>query len=98
MSVRQDRRTDSRERVRVRGEAFVAKVRELIHEGNVRRLVIKNDQGHTVMEIPVTAGVVTAIVAPVVTAAGAIAALANEWTIDVQLRQSEPEGEAGDDQ
>lgn len=69
---------------RLRGQAFVDKVRELIHEGNVRRIVIKNDGGHTVMEIPVTAGLVAAVVAPVVTAVGAIAALANEWSIEVE--------------
>lgn len=70
--------------VRLKGQAFVDKVKELIHEGNVRRIVIKNDGGHTVMEIPVTAGVVAAVLAPVVTAVGAIAALANEWSIEVE--------------
>lgn len=72
----------------LRGEALVEKVKQLIHEGNVRRLIIKNDKGHTVMEIPVTAGVVAAIAAPVVTAIGAIAALASDWSIEVE-RQGE---------
>ncbi|WP_439657843.1 DUF4342 domain-containing protein [Lentzea sp. HUAS TT2] len=71
---------------KLRGEALVEKVRELIHEGNVRRLILKNDKGHTVMEIPVTAGVVAAIAAPVVTAIGAVAAIASEWTIEVERR------------
>ncbi|MFS8102559.1 DUF4342 domain-containing protein [Lentzea alba] len=71
---------------RLRGEALVQKVRELIHEGNVRRLILKNDKGHTVMEIPVTAGVVAAIAAPVVTAIGAVAAIASDWTIEVDRR------------
>ncbi|WP_112273835.1 DUF4342 domain-containing protein [Lentzea terrae] len=71
---------------RLRGEALVEKVKELIHEGNVRRLILKNDKGHTVMEIPVTAGVVAAIAAPVVTAIGAVAALASDWTIEVDRR------------
>ncbi|MFJ8962543.1 DUF4342 domain-containing protein [Lentzea sp. NPDC102401] len=71
---------------RLRGEALVEKVKELIHEGNVRRLILKNDEGHTVMEIPLTAGVVAAIAAPVVTAIGAIAAIASEWTIEVDRR------------
>jgi hypothetical protein len=48
------------------------------HEGNVRRLTIKNGEGHTVMEILVAAGVVAAIAAPMVTAIGAIAALTND--------------------
>ncbi|KDN22944.1 ubiquitin-associated- domain-containing protein [Amycolatopsis rifamycinica] len=66
-----------------RGQELVARVKELIHQGNVRRIRIKNDEGHIVLEIPVTAGVVAAIAAPVVTAIGAIAALAKEWTIEV---------------
>ncbi|GAA3458649.1 DUF4342 domain-containing protein [Saccharothrix longispora] len=69
---------------RLRGEALVRKVKELLHEGNVRRLVIKDEKGHTVMEVPVTAGVVAAVVAPVVTAVAAIAALASEWSVDVE--------------
>jgi hypothetical protein len=87
MTVKQD---TTRKTIRVRGQAFVDKVKELIHEGNVRRLVIKNDEGHTVMEIPVTAGVVAAVVAPVVTAVGAIAALANEWSIEVERGDESP--------
>ncbi|GLZ35110.1 hypothetical protein Lesp02_72970 [Lentzea sp. NBRC 105346] len=69
---------------RLKGNALVERVKQLIHEGNVRRILIKNDKGDTVMEVPVTAGVVAAIAAPVVTAIGAIAALAAEWTIEVQ--------------
>ncbi len=68
---------------RFRGQALVSRVKELIHQGNVRRIRVKNDEGHTVVEIPVTAGVVAAIAAPVVTAIAAIAALTNEWTIEV---------------
>lgn len=75
---------------RFRGQELVARVKELIHQGNVRRIRVKNDEGHTVMEIPVTAGVVAAIAAPVVTAIGAIAALAKEWTIEVD---HQPEAE-----
>src|SRR5439155_728390 len=74
----------TRQAIRVRGQVFVDKVKELIHEGNVRRIVIKNDEGHTVLEIPVTAGVVAAVVAPALAAIGAIAALANEWSIEVE--------------
>ncbi|GGU50052.1 DUF4342 domain-containing protein [Lentzea flava] len=74
-------------RIRVRGEEFAEKVKQLIHEGNVRRLIIRNDKGHTVMEIPVTAGVVAAIAAPVVTAIGAIAALASDWSIEVERQE-----------
>ena len=81
--------------VRLRGEALVDKVKELLHEGNVRRILIKNETGHTVIEIPVTAGLVAAVAAPVVTAVGAIAALAKDWTIEVQHRG--PEDKAAED-
>lgn len=83
MSVAED--TGSRPTaVRQRGQVIAAKVKELVHEGNTRRLVVKDGRDRTVMEIPVTAGVVVAVVAPVVTALGAIAALANEWSIDLE--------------
>ncbi|WIY02030.1 DUF4342 domain-containing protein [Amycolatopsis mongoliensis] len=81
---------------RFRGQELVTRVKELIHQGNVRRIRVKNDEGHTVMEIPVTAGVVAAIAAPVVTAIGAIAALAKEWTIEVDHVPTS-EKEAGED-
>ncbi|GLZ27940.1 hypothetical protein Lesp02_01300 [Lentzea sp. NBRC 105346] len=84
MTVEQSKET------RVRGQALVDQVKHLIHEGNVRRVIIKNDKGHTVIEIPVTAGVVAAIAAPVVTAIGAIAALASEWSIEVERREEPP--------
>lgn len=73
---------------------LVKKVKELIHEGNVRRIVIKNDQGQTVIEIPVTIGIVGAIAAPVLAAVGAVGALAGRWTIEVDKRD-EPEIPAG---
>jgi Domain of unknown function (DUF4342) len=87
MTVQHDTMSTARQAIRLRGQALVDKVKELIHEGNVRRIVIKNDEGHTVMEIPVTAGVVAAVVAPIITAIGAIAALANEWSIEVEHRE-----------
>lgn len=74
---------------RLRGEALVEKVKQLIHEGNIRRLVIKNDKGHTVMEVPLTAGVVAAIAAPVMTAVGAVAALAGDWSIEVEREEEQ---------
>jgi Domain of unknown function (DUF4342) len=79
------------ETTRVRGEALVAKVQDLLHEGTVRRLVVKNDDGHTVMEIPVVAGVVAAVVAPILTAVGAIAALANDWKIEIERTVRPPD-------
>jgi hypothetical protein len=95
MTVDQETVGTTPKTIRVRGQAFVDKVKELIHEGNVRRLVIKNDTGHTVIEIPLTAGVVAAVLAPVLAAIGAIAALANEWTIEVEHHEP-PAAEAGE--
>ena len=62
---------------------LVAKVKELIHEGNVRRIVVKDETGKTLIEIPVTIGVVGALLAPWLAALGAIAAFATNCTIVV---------------
>lgn len=81
--------TDSEEH-RVPGDNLVARAKELIHQGNVRRLIVKNDQGHTVIEVPLTAGVVGVVLAPVWAALGAIAALAGHYTLVVERRDIPP--------
>ncbi|MBE0662918.1 MAG: DUF4342 domain-containing protein [Bacteroidales bacterium] len=68
---------------KVKGEELLKKIKELIHEGNVSRIIIKDDDGRTFLEIPVTIGVVGAIFAPVLAAVGALAALAVNYTIEV---------------
>jgi hypothetical protein len=73
----------SAEKITVGGEKLTAKVKSLLHEGNVRRITVKNSEGHTIIEIPVTAGVAAVVVAPVLTAVAAIAALASDWEIEV---------------
>ena len=72
------------EEFRVSGGEILNKVKEIIHEGNVRRIILKDDQGKTFMEIPLTVGVVGALVAPVLAAVGAVAALASNLTIVVE--------------
>ena len=72
----------------VRGEKIVAKLKELVHEGNVRHVVIKNEDGKTLMELPVTVGVAGALVAPVWAAVGALAALIAHCTIEVERAES----------
>jgi len=72
------------EEFRVSGDEILNKVKEIIHEGNVRRIILKDDQGKTFMEIPLTVGVVGAIIAPVLAAVGAVAALASNLTIVVE--------------
>jgi len=78
--------TDTEE-CRVPGAGLVAEVKELIREGNIRRIIIKNDEGHTIMEIPLTVGVVGAVLLPLWAALGAIAALASHHTVVVEKRQ-----------
>jgi Flp pilus assembly pilin Flp len=72
------------EEFKVSGDELLGKVKELIHEGNVRRLIIKNETGGTVIEVPLTVGVVAAAVAAPLVAIGAIAALATRHTILVE--------------
>lgn len=72
------------EEFKVSGEAVLSKVRELVHEGNVRRITIKNDDGKTLIEIPLTLGVIGTVLLPVWAAIGAIAALAANLTIAVE--------------
>jgi len=72
------------EEFQVSGDAVVAKIRELVHAGNVRRIIIKNEEGKTLIEIPLTVGVVGAVLLPVWAAIGAVAALAANLTIVVE--------------
>ena len=72
------------EEFKVDGDALVAKIKDLVHQGNVRRIIIKNDKEETLIEIPLTIGVVGAILLPVWAAIGAIAALAANFTIVVE--------------
>jgi len=72
------------EEFRVSGEELLAKIKELVHEGNIRRIVIKNKDGGTFMEIPLTIGVVGALLAPTLAAIGALAALVTEATVVVE--------------
>jgi hypothetical protein len=81
----------SSEEIRIRGEELLAKVKELVHEGNVRRLIIKDDDGTTLIEVPLSVGVIGAVLLPVWAAIGAIAALATDCTIVVERRVPPPE-------
>jgi hypothetical protein len=73
-----------KEEFQVTGEALVAKIKELLHEGNIRRIILKNEEGKVLIEIPLTIGVVGALLLPVWAAIGAIAALAANLTIVVE--------------
>lgn len=69
---------------RISGEDLVARVKELIREGNARRIIVKGENGSSLIEIPLTAGVVGAFLMPAMVALGAIAALAAHYTIVVE--------------
>jgi hypothetical protein len=68
----------------VSGDALVSKVKELLHEGNVRKLIIKDEQDRVLIEVPLSLGVIGALLLPVWAAIGAIAALAAKLTIVVE--------------
>jgi hypothetical protein len=72
------------EEFKVNGEELIARIKKLFHEGNIRRIIIKDKDGKTVMEIPLTIGVVGALLAPTLAAVGAIAALVTEATVVVE--------------
>jgi hypothetical protein len=84
------------EEVKVLGNELADKVKALIHEGNVRRIIIKNEQGHTFVEIPVSVAAVGAVFAPVLAAVGTLAAMAAKFTIVVEkAREEEPPAAGG---
>ncbi|HUZ93188.1 MAG TPA: DUF4342 domain-containing protein [Candidatus Paceibacterota bacterium] len=74
---------ESKEEFKVSGEEVLVKVKHLIKEGNARRIIIKNEEGEEVMEIPLTIGAVGALLAPALAAIGAVAALLTKCTIVV---------------
>ena len=78
------------EEIEVLGHELVGKVRELIHEGNVQRIVVKDVHGNTFIEIPVTVAAVGAIVAPLLAAVGAISALVAKFTIVIVRSEPKP--------
>jgi hypothetical protein len=73
-----------RERHRVSGEKLLQTVKRLVHEGNIRRIIIQDAEDRTILEIPLTIGVVGAVLLPAWVAIGAIAALAADLTIEVE--------------
>ncbi|MFA5155608.1 MAG: DUF4342 domain-containing protein [Patescibacteria group bacterium] len=74
------------EQFKVYGHEVLKKVKELIKEGNIRRIIIKDEKGKVLVEIPVTFAVVGAVFAPVLAAIGALAAVVNKCTIEVERK------------
>lgn len=85
------------EQFKVAGKDLAAKVRELIHEGNVRRIILKNESGHTLLEIPVTVAAIGVIAAPVLAAVAALAAMISMGTIVVERTAPPSEGSSHSD-
>ncbi len=76
------------EEFKVNGEELLGKIKQLVHEGNIRRIIIKNKEGAVLMELPLTFGVVGALLAPSLAAVGAIAALLTEATVVVEKEEN----------
>ena len=72
------------EEFHVAGDDLMARIRELLREGNIRRIIIRNNEGKTLIDLPLTVGVVGVLVAPQLAALGAIAALISHGTIVVE--------------
>jgi hypothetical protein len=85
----------STEKIDVRHGHLLETVKELVHEGNVRRIVIKDADDRSVIEVPVTVGVVGVLVAPALAAIGAVAALAADYSIEVERLVPEPTAAGG---
>jgi len=78
------------EEFKVDGDKLIAEIKKILHQGNVRRIIVKNERGDTLIEVPLTIGVVGAILLPVWAALGAIAALAANFTIVVERVDENP--------
>ena len=90
MSEQEQQQREWTEELKLQGEALLGTVKELAHEGNVRRIIIKNAHGTTLIEIPLTVGVVGALVAPVAAAVGVVAAMVADCSIVVERRGNGP--------
>jgi hypothetical protein len=77
----------NQESFKVSADELMAKIKEIIKEGNARKVIIKNEKEETIMEFPLTIGAIGIVLAPLFAAIGAIAALATDCTIVVEKRE-----------
>ncbi len=82
-----EEKQSNRESFKVTGDEIISKVKEIIREGNARKIIIRNDKDESIMEFSLTIGAIGAVLAPVFAAVGAIAALATDCTIIVEKRE-----------
>jgi hypothetical protein len=80
------RKSGQTETFNIKGDKLVEKFKQLVHEGNVRRIIIKEKDGSTLVEFPLTIGVIGTFLVPVLAAVGAIAALVTECSIIVERK------------
>ena len=76
-----------KEEFTISGDKIIEKVKEVINEGNARRIIIKNEKGEEVAEFPLTAGAVGVLIAPALAALGALAALLTKCTLVVERKE-----------
>ncbi len=86
-----EQKKKNQEFFKVKGEDLLEKIKEIIREGNARKIIIKNDKEETIIEFPLTIGAVGIILAPVFAAVGAIAALVTDCTIVVEKKDEDEE-------
>jgi repressor of nif and glnA expression len=79
------------EEFKVKGQDLVDKVKSILHEGNVRRIILKDEKGHTFLEVPLTIAAVGVVAAPLLAGIGAIAALVSNFTLVVERSPEEPD-------
>jgi hypothetical protein len=83
-----------KESFKVAGGQLIDAVKKLVHEGNIRRVIIKHGD-QVVVEFPLTVGVIGTVIAPILAAVGAIAAMLNECTLEVERTREKPDAEKG---
>ena len=81
---------DIKHEFKVKGEELVEKIKQLLHEGNIRRIIIKDEDGKVYLEIPMTFGLVGVLLAPTIAALGALAAMVGNLKVEV-IKMEEPE-------
>ena len=86
-----DKKKSNQESFKVSGDELLSKIKEIIKEGNARRVIIKNEKEETIIEFPLTIGAIGVVLAPVFAAVGAIAALVTDCTIVVEKKDEHEE-------
>ena len=86
-----DKEKSNQESFKVSGDELLSKIKEIVKEGNARKVIIKNDKEETIMEFSLTMGAIGVMLAPQLAAIGAIAAMARDWTIIVEKKVTQEE-------